>query len=447
MAGSVLSPLRLSSCITNRAITAKVRASTRAMVFQDQWAPSDDEAEQAAMAALEPSLVSAEHLLYGDDDFFDEGALAAVAASPTTPRLDDSLPKPKGAPQAAGTVVRTKSSADAAEDAGISPDSPGGSGEDVRSNLALMGLAPWAPPVGVEVKRLLCVVGGTIKVPVVVRPHSDRAGKEWIIVNEHLPWLRRALGASGSTHWNEALQSAVSAMRAELRSKLVDARQSTSAAGQQRQLRAQLQLDDAEEPKAKSARRAKGDKATNILTVTFEGVEMQMMNSARPLAVSASPESLDAMVRFCRAHITKGAFQLKGHKRQKPAEEAVVSTPLPADAVPTAPAAAFQMPSGSCPAQLGKITWHPSATAWAAHWKDSNGQRMVTRFTVKAEGTPVHGLLRRASGQGDERENFADKRQRRYEEAVTFWNENDKSKRERIAMPDTSSAPQVGSEA
>ena len=75
--------------------------------------------------------------------------------------------------------------------------------------------------------------------------------------------------------------------------------------------------------------------------MTFEGVEMQMMNSVRPLAVSASPESLDAMVRFCRAHITKGAFKLKGHKRQKPAEEAVVSTPLPADAVPTAPAAAF----------------------------------------------------------------------------------------------------------
>lgn len=415
------------------------------MVFHDEWAPSEDEAEAAAMDALRPSLLSAEGLLLGDDEALTAAATGPPGASPNTPRSSDAQSNPNNAPQMAGAVGKKKRKAAEVDEDETSPDSPEASHDDA-GRIASLGLTPWTPPAAIEAKRLLCVVGGTIKAPVVLRPHVDGQGKEWILISEHLPWLRRALGANGSTHWSEALQSAVTALRAELRSKLQDARQAATAGGQQEQLRQQLQLEDAGVRKAKSFRRLKGDSVMNAQKVTLQGVDIEMLNSARPLAVAATAQCVQALVRFCRDHISKGGFQLKGHRRDKPVEEDVAPAPPPAEATPTASVETFHMPAASCPGHLGKITWHPSVTSWAAHWKDGSGRGVVTRFAVKVEADSVQGLLRRASGQGEAKETFAGKRRRRYEEAIVFWNEHDKSKRERIALPDTPAPQQAGLE-
>lgn len=426
---------------------APVLTSTRTMVFRDEWAPSDDEAEEAAMDALLPSLLSAEALLGRDDEPLQAAAAAATPiASPSTPRYSEVQPNRKCAPAAACAAGKRKRKAESADDEAPSPASRDTASEDAR-RMASIGLTPWAPPEAIQAQRLLCVVGGCMKSPVVLRPHVDGQGKDWILINEHLPWLRRALGASGSTHWSAALQSAVTALRGELRTKLHAARQATTAQGQQLQLREQLALDDAGKPKAKSLRRSKGDSPRNALKVTFMGVDIEMLNSARPVALSATPECVLALVQFCRDHIGKGPLELKRNRREKPVgEEGGAPAHPPAEAAPTAAVETFHMPAAPCPGHLGKITWHPSATAWAAHWKDASGRSVVTRFGVKVEANSVEGLLRRASGQGEVQDTFAARRRRRYEEAIVFWNEHDKSKRERIAMPDTASAQQAGSQ-
>ena len=88
-----------------------------------------------------------------------------------------------------------------------------------------------------------------------------------------------------------------------------------------------------------------------------------------------------------------------------------------------------------CPLILGKVTWHPSHGAWAAHYKDRQKKSVTKRVYLKKELKYVDtDTAEKASA----RYNAA--RRQAYLEAIDYWNVNDQSSRPRIVVPEGSEA-------
>ena len=97
---------------------------------------------------------------------------------------------------------------------------------------------------------------------------------------------------------------------------------------------------------------------------------------------------------------------------------------------------------------MNKVTWQPSVLAWAVHWKDARSKAgIVQRFQVKGgvdpsgrkkgkgHGCDIFAALK--SGEGDhvgEKDQFGSSRRAAYFKAIEWWNENDKSSRDRIVL-------------
>ena len=92
----------------------------------------------------------------------------------------------------------------------------------------------------------------------------------------------------------------------------------------------------------------------------------------------------------------------------------------------------FCLAAESCPTFIGKITWHPSVTAWSAHYKDENGKVLQKRFLVRAPSHSRSFLDHAAGGNGGQ--GWAAARRAAYEAAVRFWNEADRSTRDRLEL-------------
>lgn len=399
------------------------------MSFVDEWAAvSDDEApaivgrkgsefldpEDLFGSDLEPEPAEENTEVASSGHASDIASISSSSSSPAKPRGRKRLEQ------------------------GSSGGEDSGQGESalvvVETKGPFAGLGPVSSPKSVVVKSFLCVTGHPLRAPVVVHPlHRDAAGGEWVVLNEHMHWLRRAVGC-GSTHWTAQFQAAVTALRFEVRDRLTAARTPTRVAAQA-QVRQQLQLDDEavgdvdaatkSQKGSASLRRHKGTSSMESLPIVLHGFEVQALNSTRLVAVEATQASVTAIIAFCKAKIDSGEPVLKKTARQE------VSPAAPPESAPPEPS--FQMPVSDCPGFMGKVTWHPSVSAWAAHWKNPDKKTIVTRFPVKVQTSGVYGLV----GDGNGVETFAQVRRRRYLEAVAHWNQWDNSTRDRIVLPDS----------
>ena len=110
------------------------------------------------------------------------------------------------------------------------------------------------------------------------------------------------------------------------------------------------------------------------------------------------------------------------------------------------------MAEDTCPLIQGKVTWQASLMSWAVHWKDEKGKGgNVYRISTKGGSVPGSGgsvpgssgsvpssssgsgLLLALSGSVPD---FATRRRAAYIRAIKAWNTVDKSKRERIPVPE-----------
>ena len=82
-----------------------------------------------------------------------------------------------------------------------------------------------------------------------------------------------------------------------------------------------------------------------------------------------------------------------------------------------------------------EITWHPSLKAWSAHYKGENGKLLQQRFFVRALSYSRSFLDHAAGGNGGQGRAAA--RRAAYAAAVRFWNEADRSKRDRLELAES----------
>ncbi len=278
---------------------------------------------------------------------------------------------------------------------------------------------------------MICIWGGVVKSPVVVKPVWTENGMTWMSPNEHWQWLRRACCPRGLTHYKELFQSAVSALRRELQNgvKLAD---EPDAAGALRAALA-LESDDANDDDGQTNRRSKAAcpprarrhaAPPKVVDVTVGDVTMKVQNQLRPLRVECTEASVNAVITFCRKHVLDGKADLKKYRAHEDGGRR----------------SAFVMPTDDCPLIVGRVTWQPSHRAWCVHGKDGSGATFGTRIRV----TTPHQLAGVVSSffQSDQRRRGTDakeaytiERRSRYIEAIETWNEKDKSTRDRLVVP------------
>ena len=308
-------------------------------------------------------------------------------------------------------------------------------------------------------------------------------GRSVLVVHEHHWWLRRACARKGSTHWTEHFQFAISELRrvldAGVRAHIEQARGGLKAAAgrlgfdlgkeaAEQGAESQEGLAACEEPRTR--RRARAPLGMDFVEVPLGAASVQVRATARPFEVLATPESIAAIVAFCRARVEQETPPLRKRRRSAAARAAPVSTgagavedaaapavedaaaPAVEDAaapaahtgqasalVAAAPAAdggqasaGFVMPTPGCPGILGKVTWHPSVKAWSVHYKTAAGEYRQKRVFVKVP------LQRSAFADAADRAAhavaWAQAKREAYEEALALWNEVDRSTRERIPL-------------
>ncbi len=383
-----------------RVVSLLIADATIAMSAVDEWCPSSSDSETlraeemiASEKVLQEHVVEVgkmpEEAIVVDDDEGDSLG-AGRAASSTQPAPSSCTRRKAKAPRLATTATTRK----------------------LRRRVS------DAKPSSVTVLSLLCVWGKPLKAPVPVYPiRRDPSGKAWIHLSEHLLWLRRAVAPTGSTHYQELFQSALSDLRRTLREQIEDGRKSTSSGAEQAKLRAALQLSDDDEGPCASrgvASKARKGQPTGVVSVKIKDTVVQVKNSTRPLILECTQDSVTSVVAFCQEHCRAGTTTLRKHRRAESGKPS------------------FQMPLQECPAILGKVTWHPSAGAWAVHYKDEHGKTITTRISVPARNAPKS--LCQPEGTRRDREAYAQARRAKYVEACAFWNEHDRSQRERIAV-------------
>jgi len=150
----------------------------------------------------------------------------------------------------------------------------------------------------------------------------------------------------------------------------------------------------------------------------------------RPLYVELTSSNGDAILHYCKDYIKtsteKGPPRLKKNKGEKLDDNdvgVVCAASSSAKSSAPAPVAAFSMPTNACPHVAHKITWHPSSTAWAVHYKTSAGETLQKRFRVTSDKAAK-----------DSKSKWDALRHTAYINAVQFWNDQDQSSRERIEV-------------
>ena len=200
-----------------------------------------------------------------------------------------------------------------------------------------------------------------------------------------------------------------------------------------------------EEMDKKAAKRWAAPLSSTVVSLELAKHMVQVRVHERPFEVEATPEAVKAIIAFCRQRLQDDPIILKRGNAQKRG----TSSPAPAVASPPGPASGpdvdsasasasrsgFCLAAESCPTFTGKITWHPSVKAWSAHYKGENGKTLQKRFVVRA---PPHSRSFLDHTAGDnEGQGWAAARRAAYEAAVRFWNEADRSKRDRLELAES----------
>ena len=399
-----------------------------AMCGVDEWLPPPSDAESLSDTdGGEREILEAEAIVDDDNIFGDTVVVAAGRAPDLSFEVSD-------VEVVAGGTITPSASAAATSPVRRLPqrlDRRAGAVKPARRprDEALATGRPKQPavrasearPPTVCVESMLCVWGKPLKHPVPVHPlRIDDTGVKWIALSEHLLWLRRVCASEGSTHYEELFQSAVSSLRKDLKFAVEHGR--APGAAEQGKVRALLELDDDDQDPehCKPAKRRKTTRAPTT-TATVDGVQVTMKNSARPLLMECTAQSVAALMSFCQKHVRQGQATLKKDQGRP-------------SATPGAASASWELPHTECPAIQGKVTWHPSVGSWAVHFKDASGKQQIHRLKVPAsfdEGI-VRAVNQADSSLHTRRDHYHVARLDAYHAAIKKWNSEDKSTRDRI---------------
>ena len=218
-------------------------------------------------------------------------------------------------------------------------------------------------------------------------------------------WLRKACSKKGQAHYDLVFQSAINELRRTLKVQIEKSRSVESK--EQIRMRETLCLSDDEgAPPTKRGRHSPAD----TVTVSLDGVGICMKTLTRPLMIQATVAVANALIAYCVSHIESGVIALK-----KDSSSTSTVTTL------------FQMLLPSREPVHGRVTWHPSCQAWAVHYKDAAGSHLTKRFKMET----VRTLISSAS---TVKEHFKCAQEAEYAKAIEFWNSDDKSTRDRIAV-------------
>ena len=395
-----------------------------------------------------------------------------ASASAETAMLADAPPSASAGEDAPRGASAELASASAGEGVVVAAASPAKKGKKAKKlapkpknsvGRTLKRQASTGKPAELKCESRLCLWGGRIRAPAVVHPLSKRGDTLWVPIHERLFWLRRACDpAKGLTHWSAEFQHAVSELRQALREGV---KQAIADPVEQAavKVRRELGLDDGEDEEEGTKRRRKAGESCEVVEIELDGTPLKVRVHERPFEVEASAEAVCAIVSFCRKRLEDDPLLLKRDIRAAAAAESAASASALTDGTAASTASAltdgmagngvlvstasasstsasagggFRLARDTCPTVLHKVTWHPSVKAWAVHFKDGAGKTAKTqtkRFHVKAKDRT---LAEQAAGAGaTDCPSWTQARQTAYRQAVTFWNANDKSKRERIELP------------
>ena len=331
---------------------------------------------------------------------------------------------------------------------------------DIVRSRTLQRLTSNPKPPEPAAMEMLCIFGKPLKYPVPVHPVKiDSQGNRWFILNEHQTWLRRACAREGTTHYEVHFQAAVTALRENLQDLILEERKKESAAGQQDNIRKDLGISDSDEEPLRPRKRGKSSKAPkpgeqfskkNRLEIPFCGGTLGVLNQLRPCCVECTAPAVSAILKACKQKADEHAAAppklsaAAASKKARKEKQEAPSAPTPAEAT-AAPAGASVSQAGSSDSKVysmqslscgiaGKVTWQPSAQAWAVHYKAGNGKRAVQR--VYAKGRVQQGFFGLQKSEPNS-ERIAALREVAFRQACELWNELDTTKVARIDLEDS----------
>lgn len=417
-----------------------------AMEFCDDFMPSGGEDEFASGEEHMEDLLE----LTGEEDD-DEVQFVPPGGTPLAAASASAASSASQAPAAALAKQQRKRGG-----RGTAPE-PNGT-DEAGSKRKLVRLESNPKPTSPVAQQMLCVVGYPLKNPVPVHPVKvDPQGKQWVILNEHQAWMRRATAQAGTTHYEAHFQAAVTALREEIGKLIAEARKNETAEGQQNLIRKNLCLSDSEDEPCSRKFSKKRDTCQTDFEVQFRGVAIRVLNQVRPLCVECTAPAVSAIVAALKEKAAehtaappqamasaaakkkrKEVEQATGAPATKQATEALV-TKQAAEA-PTVKIAgasgqkAFSMKTLSAGIP-GKVTWQPSVPCWAVHYKQGTNTQ-VTRVRVKTAGSvkkAIFGTQKRETDPGV----LASLREEAFRDACQLWNEMDTTKRPRIELEES----------
>jgi len=278
------------------------------------------------------------------------------------------------------------------------------------------GKAPGEP----AALEMVCIWGGggARSIPVVVFPFFISGGKKWVMLNEKAVWLRRAVGpkiSRKSPMLHDQYYNALADLRKHIAAE-IDQTVGGVAADVCKELGVSTEEIESAGP-AKKKRRINDDE----IPVKLEGHKILVSTCKRPALVELTKTAMNAVISYCREHV-RGNRESSARTPKKEAE---------APEAPSSEKPKFKMPTPECPPLDGKVTWQPSVESWAVHYKDAAKKRQVARIKAAADGPQSCALL----GGSSPRNQFTEKRREAYIAAIVYWNQYDKSTRERIPVP------------
>ena len=426
---------------------------------------------------VEAALSEAEHLMAQPAAEVPEAQPASASQGDATPEAGAAsaltaatAPKAASAPEAAsggkaasaGKKSRRKGPAKGeAKPAGEKETSA----EASRPVRSLKRRGSLGKPDGLKCESRLCLWGGALKAPAVIHPlvkRSSEAGDRlYLPVHERLFWLRRACGDKGQTHWTERFQHAVSELRRLLRDRIAEQVDAVRFAAEK--LRESLGLEDEDGASAgkPAKRRLHLPPSVEQVCVALGESRITVRVHERPFEIEATPEAVMAVIQYCQERLRDDPILLKKDQRRAAAEDeapeeegsaasasasasapasasaaalALASDAAGASAASSATKGAFCLGASSCPAILGKVTWHPSVKAWAVHFKDADKKAQTKRVPVRLLKVLKAGTFLDDASAESAGERWAAQRRAAYQEAVGLWNRLDCSKRDRIEL-------------
>ena len=274
-------------------------------------------------------------------------------------------------------------------------------------------------PDEVTCEARLCVWGRAIKTPAVVYPLVTIGNKRWFQVSERSWWLRRACEpARGLTTWKPRFQHAVSELRRVIKEEMCQKFQGLAATSAH--LRQTIGLEEEDVEEASGQKRVRVKPTSEEATIDLNGTAINVRTQERPPMIEATQKAVMAVITFCNKVAETGEPQLKRDRRKmaQTSEER------------------FVLPPETCRPITGKVTWHPSVSAWSIHIKDASGKRVQKRFRAEQTEAPKVSAASFLSGAPATLgpSVIMEERAKAYWAAVEAWNELDKSTRERIPV-------------